>query len=144
MYLAILSEVDWSGLDQATADRQNERAGQKARILAALGVSGSQLPRVDDEMVRRHYRYLSKHLVIPFEACYPGPVNPDEESLHRCTVVELLDPAEHADLGFSGLHCRVRRQTLEVILPLIDLQVPEAHPSFQKIEDFWYWFWNWR
>lgn len=144
MYLAIVSQVAWRNGDQTTANRRKQGAGQKARILAALNVDGNRLPRADDEMVSRYYRYLSRHLVFPFEACYPEAVTADEEALNRCTAVALLDPAEHADFGFSGLYCKVHRKNLEVNLPLIDLQLPETHPNFQKIEDFWYWFWNWR
>ena len=32
----------------------------------------------------------------------------------------------------------------EVNLPLIELRVAHDSPDFDLIEEFWYWFWNWR
>jgi hypothetical protein len=117
---------------------------QLDRIAAALGQSSSLLPEVDDETLSRYYEYLSANLTFPFTAHYPEPANRREEAQSRCTVLELLDPSMHVGDTFDGIFCKTRKGKYEVNLPLIELEVAPDSPNFHLIEDFWYWFWNYR
>jgi hypothetical protein len=105
---------------------------------------GEQLPSVDEETLSRYYRYLTARLSFPFTATYPEPRSALEEQQHRCTVVELLDPANDICDEFDGIFCRTIKGKYEIHLPLIELEIPQDSPNFQLIEDYWFWFWNWR
>jgi len=117
---------------------------QKDRIVEALGLLGEHLPSVDEETLSRYYTYLTARLSFPFTAYYPEPTTTLEEVRHRCTVVELMDPANDICDEFGGIFCKTRKGKYEIILPLIELEIPQGSPNFQFIEDYWYWFWNWR
>jgi hypothetical protein len=117
---------------------------QLDRIAAALGLSSGPLPHVDDERLSRYYEYLSANLTFPFTARCPEPAHSQEAAEFRCTVLELLDPSEHVGDMFDGIFCKTRSGKYEVNLPLIEFQVAHDCPNFHLIEDFWYWFWNYR
>ena len=116
---------------------------QKNRIVEALG-SESHIPRVQEETLFRYYKYLTEHLRFPFIAHFPKPMNSEEEDEFCCTVLWLLDPAEHLGDGFDGIFCKTRKGTDEITLPLIDLYLPEVSFGFQLIDDYWFCLWNWR
>ena len=120
------------------------KGGRKARIMKALGLTGDDLPRVDEDALFRYYEYLSANLSFAFAACYPHPTNPREQREFRCYVPELLDPAKHFGDEFDGIFCKTRKGKYELKLPLIELELPQDSPNCQLIEDYWYWFWNWR
>lgn len=143
MSYAAQSDAVWNGL-RLVSQAPHEDLSQVDRILAALGTTARRLPRVDERMLRHYYQHLAENLSLPFEAHYPVVENPWEEVLHRCTVVELLDPDKHAGDEFSGLFCKTRKGGFEVNLPLAELEISQDDPNFQRIEDYWYWFWNWR
>lgn len=143
MSYATQSDAAWNG-PRLITPAADEDLFQVDRILAALGTTTGRLPRVDDRMLQRYYQHLAENLSLPFEAHYPEVENLGEEFLHRCTVVELLDPDKHAGDEFSGLFCKTRKGDFEVNLPLAELEVSRHDPNFQLIEDYWYWFWNWR
>ena len=120
------------------------KGGQKARILAALGLTGDRIPNVDEDTLFRYYKYLSANLSFPFAAYYPHPTNTREQNEFCCNVMELLDPANHIGDEFDGIFCKTRKGKYELNLPLIELELPQGSPNCQLIEDFWFWFWNWR
>jgi hypothetical protein len=120
------------------------RNDQMARIMTALGLAGDRLPRVDEHTLYRYYQYLSANLSLPFVAHYPHPTNAREQSEFRCTVLELLDPANHFGDEFDGIFCKIRKGKYELKLPLIELELPQGSPNCRLIDDYWYWFWNWR
>ena len=143
MSLSVYTDTNWNGL-RLVVESQQEDCDQKARILAALRLSGDRLPQVDNENLFRYYEYLSAHLSFPFITYYPEPKNAREETLYECKVLELLDPSKYISDEFDGIFCGTRKGTFEVNLPLVELEVPQESPNFQLIEDYWYWFWNWR
>ena len=140
--LATVADAHWNGLE-VVAESCPEH-DQRDRILEALGPLGGHLPSVDEETLSRYYKYLTARLSFPFTANYPEPRSSLEEVQHRCTVVELLDPAKDICDEFDGIFCKTRKGKYEINLPLTELEVPEDSPNFQLIEDYWYWFWNWR
>jgi len=143
MSLSVYTDTGWNGL-KLVVEAPQEDCDQKARILAALGLSAHRPPQVDDENLFRYYEYLSGHLRFPFTAYYPEPTNRHEETLHECRVLGLLDPSKYISDEFDGIFCKTRKGTFEVNLPLVELEVPQGSPNFQWIEDYWSWFWNWR
>ena len=104
----------------------------------------SHIPRVHEESLFRYYEYLTEHLCFPFIAHFPKPMNSEEEDEFCCTVLKLIDPANHLGDGFDGIFCKTRKGAYEIALPLFDLYLPEDSFGFQLIDDYWFWFWNWR
>jgi len=107
-------------------------------------LAGDGLPRVNRDTLARYYSYLSANLSLQFTAYYPRPMNARERTDFRCRVLELLDPTQHLGDEFDGIFCRTRKGNFEVNLPLIELQIPDDSSDFQLIEDYSFWFWNWR
>ena len=142
LLLATIADVNWNDLKVVT--EPCPEPDQRERILEALWPLGEHLPSVDQETLSRYYKYLTVRLSFPFAATYPEPKTLLEEVQHRCTVVELLDPAKDICDEFDGILCKTRKGKYEITLPLIELEIPQDSPNFQFIEDYWYWFWNWR
>ena len=140
--LATISDAHWNGV-KVIAKSDPEHC-QRDRIIEALGPLEGHLPSVDEETLSRYYKYLTARLSFPFAAHYPAPRTSLEEVEHRCTVVELLDPAKDICDEFDGISCKSSKGKYEINLPLIELEVADDNPNFQFIEDYWYWFWNWR
>ena len=141
MSIVTSPEIDPCELKVASHSPEGD---QRKRILTALRLPHGRLPLVSDDMHFRYYKYLSEALSFPFTANYPEPTSPREEVLHRCEVLELIDPSKYISDDFSGIFCKTRKGNFEVNLPLVELEVPQNSPNFQLIEDYWYWFWNWR
>jgi hypothetical protein len=137
------TDIDWAELNPAAQSLSPSQC-QRRRIMTALGLTHGRLPKVDDETLSRYYRYLAAKLPLPFVAYYPKPKDARQERDFRCVVLELLDPAVYLGDGFDGIFCKTRKGKYEINLPLIELEVPQDSPAFELIDDFWYWFWNWR
>ena len=103
--------------------RQSESWRLSARRLTACRKS-------IEETLARYYTYLSANLSLPFTAYYPQPMNPQEKTQFRCTVLELLDPTQYLGDEFDGIFCQTRKGKFEVNLPLIELHVPHDSPTF--------------
>jgi hypothetical protein len=142
MSVSTITETNWSSFSLSVASSPN--AGQIGRIRAAFGQTGDGLPKVNRDTLARYYSYLSVNLSLEFTAYYPQPMNARERTDFRCRVLELLDPTQHLGDEFDGIFCRTRKGDFEVNLPLIELQIPDDSSDFQLIEDYSFWFWNWR
>jgi hypothetical protein len=138
----ILSDSQWAEI-KAVSEPLSKKCRQE-RIAAALGPASGLVPKVDDETLRRYYKYLSENLTFPFTVHYPEPTNSREEFQFRCTVLELLDPSEQLGDMFDGIFCATRKGMYEINLPLNELKVAHDSPNFDLIEDFRCWFWHWR
>ena len=141
MLLATTAVAHWNGLKVVT--KPHPKRDRKYRLMKALG-AGRQIPKVDEELLSRYYKYLTEQLQFPFIAHFPKPMNAAEDDEFRCTVLELLDPAKYLGDWFDGIFCKTSKGKYEINLPLIELEVPDDTPNFQFIEDYWYWFWNWQ
>jgi hypothetical protein len=142
MLFSTINETACSGLHVPVAPRSS--AARIKRIAAVLGLTKDGLPRVDEETLARYYRHLSSNLTWPFTAHYPRPTTPKENAEFRCTVLELLDPIKDIYDDLDGIFCKTRKGKYELNLPLSELVLPEDSPNCQLIEDYWYWFANWR
>ncbi len=142
MLVPTITETNWNGLQLSAGSSPG--ADQPNRIREALGVTRGGLPKVDQDTLARYYAYLSANMSLPLTAYYPQPMNAQEKTQFRCTVLELLDPTQYLGDEFDGIFCKTGKGNFEVNLPLIELHIPRDTPDFQLIEDYWYWFWNWR
>jgi hypothetical protein len=140
--LPATADTHWNGLKVVaeSCPKHDRRDG----IVAALGPLGEHSPIVDEKTLSRYYKYLSARLSFPFTAHYPAPRSSLEEGQYRCIVLESLDPAKYIYDEFDGIFCKTRKGTFEVNLPLIELEMSEDSSNFQLIEDYGYWFCNWR
>ena len=59
-------------------------------------------------------------------------------------MVALIDPATGVGDAFDGIFCKVHKGKHEVVLPLIELDLPPDDPNYQLVEQYWDWFWHWR
>jgi hypothetical protein len=142
--MSICTQNNAVWMEPGAATVSVSKGGRKARIMAALGLTGDRLPAVDEDTLFRYYEYLSANLSFPFVACYPHPANIREQRESCCYVLELLDPVRHFGDEFDGIFCKTRKGKYDLKLPLIDVELPQDSPNCQLIEDYWYWFWNWR
>ena len=142
MLISTATETNWTGPQVVAASFPG--ANQTERIQAAFGLATGKVPKVDEDTLAQYYTFLATNLSLPFTVHYPQPMNAREQAEFRCTVIELLDPAEYLGDEFDGIFCKVRKGTFEVNLPLIELHLPQGSPHFQLIEDYAHWFWNWR
>jgi hypothetical protein len=140
--LATLADFPCTYLQVVT--ESHPQSEQRDRIIEALWPLGEHCPSVDEETLSRYYKYLTARMSFPFTAHYPKPRTSLEEVQCRCTVLELLDPANGICDEFDGIFCKVRKGKYEVHLSLTELEVPADSPNFELIEDYWFWFWNWR
>ena len=115
---------------------------QDDRIRLVFGLtSNDPLPDVDDETLEAYHEHLLKNLVFPFTAEYRAKDGHPE----RVKVIGLGDPDDEPMIdemyGILG-DARVERQI--VTLPLGELDDAKGKPNRQLIQDYCYWFWNWR
>jgi hypothetical protein len=114
---------------------------QDDRIKLILGATGDDpVPDVDEETLLTYWRSLSQQLVLPFEAQYC----PDDQPECEIAVIGLPDPEECECDEFYGLFCEARLGRRRIIVPLGEVRVGKGNPNHQAIEDYSYWFWNWR
>ncbi len=130
--------------DVAIATATLPECDARSRIMEALRVIAGGVPAVSEETLAQYYEYLSANLTFPFVAYYPEPTSSGEETEYRCTVLELLDPSRHLGDEYEGIYCKTLKGRYEVNLPLDELLVPQEYPQLQLVEDYWYWFWNFR
>ncbi len=101
--------------------------------------SNDPLPDVDDEALATYHAYLSKNLVFPFTAEHSEEFGHPE----RVKVIGFGDPGDEPMVDETyGILCEARIERQIVTLPLGELEEPSRnHPL---IDDYCYWFWNWR
>jgi hypothetical protein len=141
MLLSTATVANWDGLSLPLASSPS--MNQIDRMQMALGATADGLPRMEADTLARYYAYLAANLSLPFTAYYPQPTNAAEKDQFCCDVLELLDPAQHRGDEFDGIMCRIRKGGFDVNLPLTELHAPD-YSDLQLIEDYAYWFWNWR
>jgi hypothetical protein len=111
----------------------------RIRAILALPPRAS-LPKVDAAMMLTYHRYLSSRLTLPCEARYCA----DDGTVYPVTVISLADPQTIPSADRTGLGCIAHRGNRADILPLVDIEVADDSPNFQVLEDYWFWWWNFR
>jgi hypothetical protein len=116
---------------------------QDDRVRVALGVtSDDPVPDVDEVKILTYYKYLAAHLSFPFEAEFSADTGPMEQESYPVTLLGLLHPEEYDD--DFGLVCKARQGGQCLHLPLSEVEVPKGKPNHALVDDYSYWFWNWR
>jgi len=123
MLLATVAEVHRNGIK--VVPEFYPALNREDRIIEAFGPLGGYLSGVDEETLSRYYTYLTARLSFPFTAYYPEPTTTLEKMLHRCTVVELLDPANDICDELGGIFCKTRNGKYE-----INFRTPDIGPLF--------------
>jgi hypothetical protein len=119
---------------------------QDDRVRIAFDLtSNDPLPSVDDDRLEAYHGYLSKNLVFPFEAEHASETGPFSSRTIQVKVIGLGDPDEEPMIDETyGILCEARHERRVVTLPLGELEVRKGKPNRQMVEDYSYWFWNWR
>ncbi|MBN2131017.1 MAG: hypothetical protein JW741_16060 [Sedimentisphaerales bacterium] len=114
---------------------------QDDRIRLILGATGDDpVPDVDEDTLLAYWKHLDGHLALPFEAEHC----PEHGRHCTVTVVCLADPEEYDCDEFYGLFCEARLGRRHVTIPLGEIEAGKSSPNHQLIDDYSYWFWNWR
>lgn len=115
---------------------------QDDRIRMIFGLtSNDTLPDVDDETLTAFHKHLSKNLAFPFSAEHGEEYGHSE----RVKVVGLGDPDDKPIIDeMYGILCEARMERQIVTVPLGELKDAKGKPNRQLIDDYCYWFWNWR
>jgi hypothetical protein len=123
---------------RATMPPDNE----DSRIRRVFGLAEDQpIPRVSENSLRAYREFLAAALSFPFQALYAETTAPVRR-LFRC--VHVLGLSDITSRRASTLLVRVQNAQGEMEIPLAELGVREDDPNHPLIDDFAYWFWNWR
>jgi hypothetical protein len=97
-------------------------------------------------LLETYQKYLATNLVFPFEAEHTSESGPMFRRSTSVKVTGLGDPDEDTPYidDMYGLLCDARMDKRKVVLPLGELEVPKSKPNRQLIDDYCYWFWNYR
>ena len=118
---------------------------QEDRIRKVFGVPDeASLPPVDDGALAAYYDHLAASLLLPFEALYCQNGGEMRQLIHYVRVTELLDPRQIRQHNLHGLFCKAENSKDAWELPLAELGVRDENPNCQLIDDYAYWFVNWR
>ena len=148
-----MSQADESRLDAQIGSRHHAGRpyhfpvrNQDDRIRRVFGLAEDvALPDVGDPSLEAYYGFLAANLSFPFDALFCPTGGEIRQLIHYVHVTELIDPRrDRVHNNLYGLFCKVRnaKETLEI--PLADLGVRDDNPNCQLIDDYAYWFVNWR
>jgi hypothetical protein len=108
---------------------------QDDRVRMALGLTHDDpLPDVCRKTLLAYHRYLAARLKFPSKA-------KSEADGMSLTIQRLLDPKE-CDLDEEGLLCEARSRQGPFDFPLSDVEA--GGENRRLVEDYCYWFHNWR
>ena len=118
---------------------------QEDRIRTVFGLpADAPLPCVNEETLTRYHIHMAGKLALPFEALYCQTSGEMRQLIHYVRVTELTDPRQGRKHNLYGLFCKARNVKEVLELPLADLGVRDDNPNCQLIDDYAYWFVNWR
>ncbi len=119
---------------------------QDDRVRMALGLTHDDpLPDVTYEALLAYHRYLSANLKFPIYATFWEESGPFSSKKVTATIAGLADPQEGGiDEGY-GLAGSGRTPNGEGIeFPLDDIELGKKDPNRRLLDDYSYWFHNWR
>lgn len=147
-----MSQADQSRLDTRVGGRHQDgrpyhfpAPNQDERIRRVFGLpEEASLPPVNDQTLAVYYDHLVGGLSLPFEALYCPSSGDVRQLIHYVRIEELIDPREARNRNLHGLFCKALNVREMMDLALADLGVREDNPNCQLIDDYAYWFVNWR
>jgi hypothetical protein len=115
---------------------------QDDRIRMVFGLtSNDTLPDVNGELLEAYHEHLSNNLIFPFAAEH----RPEHGHAEQIKVIRLDDPAEEPILDEDyGIVCEARLERRVMNVPLGELERVKDKTNRQLVDDFLYWFHNWR
>jgi hypothetical protein len=117
---------------------------QDDRLRAIFGLtSNDPVPDVSEDRLLKYHQYLSKNLSFPFQAEFAQESGFLQGFTHQVTIQVLLSPQDFSDDDY-GLFYEGREDGRIVQLPLSEIEVDKRSPNHRLLEDYAYWFWNWR
>jgi hypothetical protein len=147
-----MSQADESRLETRVGIRHQDgrpyhfaSLNQDERIRRVFGLSEeTPLPSVNDQNLAVYYDHLVANLSLPFDALYCPTGGDVRQLIHYVRVIELTDPRQGPMHNLHGLFCRAQNAKQVLDLSLADLGVRDENPNCQLIDDYAYWFVNWR
>ena len=107
--------------------------------------SNDPLPDVEQDTLEAYHDCLSKNLVFPFEAEHASETGPFSSRTMQVKVIGLGDPDEEPMIDETyGILCEARHERRLVTLALGEIEVRKSKLNRQMVEDYSYWFWNYR
>lgn len=153
-----LGLTDVERIDLATSTRPPKPADPSAKLVEGHGVPLGEddkrvarifglpeqdgPPDVTDDTLEIYYKYLKEHLRLPFEGEYSVETGFMQDTYYQIKVTGLAD-FEDCDEDY-GLLCEGREGRRRVVVPLAEIEVDDDDPNYQLIDDYQYWFWNFR
>jgi hypothetical protein len=64
--------------------------------------------------------------------------------IHYVKILEMMDPRKGRNHTLHGLLCLAQNHKEALNLPLVELGVRDDNPNCQLIDDYAYWFVNYR
>jgi hypothetical protein len=114
---------------------------QDDRIRMTLGLTGDDpIPDVDPSTLAMYWNHLRQHLSLPFAARHCPEDGPEND----VSVIALPDPDQYDCDEFCGLLCEGQLRRRQITIPLGEIEVAKRNPNHQLMDDYLYWFWNWR
>jgi hypothetical protein len=147
-----MSKVDESRAKPKVGAQKHRQAhhhlsfpSQEERIRQIFGLPpGTPLPPVSQQSLEQYYAYLSGRLSLPLEAMYCQHGGEMRQLIQYVRVLELSDPKEIRQSTLHGLYCKVESTKQALHVPLTELGIREENPNCQMLDDYSYWFVNWR
>jgi uncharacterized protein YodC (DUF2158 family) len=118
---------------------------QDDRIRMVFGLtSNDPLPDVEMDTLEQYHAYLVEHLTFPIDAEYSSETGPFSSRTIQVKVTGLGDPDEPMIDDSYGVICEAKYERRSIDIPLDELKVKKNNPQRKLIEDYSYWFHNWR
>ncbi len=118
---------------------------QDNRIRKVFGTAlESPLPGVTDDTLAAYRDYLLERLTMPFEALYCRNDGEMRQLIHYVKITGLTAPQPGRNHFHQGLLCTAENHREVFETPLSEIGVREESPNCQLIDDYAYWFVNWR
>ncbi|MCE5267657.1 MAG: hypothetical protein LLG00_07210 [Planctomycetaceae bacterium] len=120
-------------------------ANQDDRIRTIFGLTGdSPIPSVASATLETYYDHLVRQLSLPFDALCCEIGKDKRQLVHQIEVTELMDPRQNHNRGPHGLLCKARNHDRQLEIPVTELGLRDDSPNSQLLDDYTYWFVNWR
>ena len=115
---------------------------QDDRIRMVFGLTSNDvLPDVDYESLAAYHDHLSSNLVFPFTAQF-------RPKLGHCEQIKVYGLGDPDDQGMIddeyGIICEARIDRQVTHPPLSELEQVKGKPNRRLVDDYSYWFHNWR
>ena len=119
---------------------------QDDRVRIALGLThDDSLPDVSYETLLAYHRYLAANLKFPIYATFWEESGPFSSKKVTATIAGLAEPQEDGideGYGLAGLGRTPNGEEIE--FPLDHIELGMKDPNRRLLDDYSYWFHNWR